>query len=307
MRLLTFLCAVFFAFSLHATEAPLKVVASFSILADIVKQVGGDKVCVETLVGPGVDAHLFQPAPSDARKLDGAAIFFINGLGFEGWTERLLETAGSRARLVTVSDNITTRTIESEEHDHGDGHGAHRHATGETDPHAWQSVTNIKTYVANIRDTLSEADALHTKIYDSNAVRYLKELDGLENDIKKTLAVIPVQKRVIITSHDALGYYGDAYGIKILAAQGMQMEGEPTAKKIAGLVEQIKKEGVRVLFVENVGNSRLLNQLREEAGAVLGGTLYSDALTTAPPADSYIGLMRSNTAQITRALQEAMK
>lgn len=280
----------------HAqTTAPVKAVASFSILGDLVRQVGGERVSVDVLVGPGADAHVFQPSPSHAKQVAQAQVVFANGLGFEGWMQRLLKTAGYKGQPVVMSQGI--KPLQTEEDDHG------HHAHGEADPHAWQSVPNVITYVANIAKGLCTADAAGCDGYKKNAEAYTVQLRALDAEIKAAWAAVPAAQRKLITSHDAFGYYAKAYGVKFLAPQGVSTDSEASAKGVAQLVRQIKKENIKALFVESVSDPRLIAQIGRETGVKPAGELFSDSLSDASgPASTYVALMRANTKAMTRAV-----
>jgi zinc/manganese transport system substrate-binding protein len=288
---------------------PVKAVASFSILGDLVRQVGSERVHVEVLVGPGADAHVFQPSPSHARNVGQAQVVFANGLGFEGWMQRLLESAGYQGKLVVVSDGIKTIKAAPDPAHHGNkdaakgnepGHPRH----GDLDPHAWQAVTNVITYISNIAKGLCAADAAGCEIYRKNAAAYTTQLQALDTEIKGAWDPIPATQRKLISSHDAFGYYAGAYGVKFLAAQGMSTDSQASAKGVAQLVRQIKKEQIKALFVESISDPRLIEQIGRETGVKPAGALYSDALTDANgPASTYLAMMRANTLAMTRAVQ----
>ncbi|MDM7950161.1 zinc ABC transporter substrate-binding protein [Hydrogenophaga sp.] len=287
------------------SQAPIKAVASFSILGDMVQKVGGDRVVVDVLVGPGGDAHVFQPKPSQARLIGQAQIVFSNGLGFEGWMTRLLNTASYKGRHVVVSEGI--KPIEAEEaHGHDSksqskkGHG---HDHGEIDPHAWQSVPNAMAYVGNIAKGLCAVDAAGCDSYQRNAAIYAAELKALDTDIRALWAVIPAAQRKVITSHDAFGYYAKEYGVTFLAPQGVSTESEASARGVAQLVRQIKKVQIKALFVENISDPRLIAQIGRETGVKPAGELFSDALTDSKgPAASYVSMMRANSLALTKAI-----
>jgi zinc/manganese transport system substrate-binding protein len=293
----------------HAqTTAPVKAVASFSILGDLVRQVGGKRVQVDVLVGPGADAHVFQPSPSHAKQVAQAHVVFANGLGFEGWMQRLLDTAGYKGQPVVVSQGIKPLQAEEDDHDHHDHkeekHAHHGHNHGDTDPHAWQSVSNVITYVANIAKGLCAADVAGCDTYRKNADAYSGQLRALDAEIKATWKTIPAAQRKLITSHDAFGYYAKAYGVKFLAPQGVSTESEASAKGVAQLVRQIKKEKIKALFVEDISDPRLIEQIGRETGVKPAGVLFSDALSEASgPAGSYVAMMRANTQTIVQAIK----
>jgi zinc/manganese transport system substrate-binding protein len=302
-------------------QEKLDVVATFSILGDIVAEVGGERVTVTTLVGPDGDAHVFQPAPADAQAVAGADVIVANGLGFEGWMERLVEASGTAAALVTASEGITPIAYGEKDHDHADhaGHdhdhahdhdhdhateaGHHGHDHGAFDPHAWQSVTNVALYVVNIERGLAAADPGGAETFRANAQAYLAQLDALDAEIRAAVAALPADRRTVVTSHDAFGYFAADYGLTFLAPQGVSTEAEASARDVAALITQIRDAGIAAVFVENIADRRLLDQIASETGAAIGGTLYSDALSEPEgPAASYLDMMRHNLGQLTAAL-----
>src|SRR5712691_10267062 len=276
-----------------AAQEKLNVVATFSILGDLVKEVGGDLVEITTLVGPNGDAHVYSPSPADTKRLADAKIVFINGLGFEGWITRLVKASGTKAPVVVATKGVKPRRMEKgEDHDHGG-----------TDPHAWQSVANARIYVANIRDALVKADPAGKPAYEANATAYLGKLDALEQEVKDIIAKIPADRRRIITTHDAFGYFKDAYGLDFIAPQGVSTESEASAKNVAKIITQIRRQKIPAVFVENVTDPRLVKRIAEETGAKIGGTLYSDALTgPGGDAPTYIDMMRHNIRALGAAL-----
>ena len=248
----------------------MNVVATFSILGDLVKNVGGDRVEVSTLVGPNGDVHVYLPTPGDARKLAAAKVVFVNGLGLEGWLTRLISASGTKASIVIASKGIKPRKMK-DEHDSGDV----------SDAHAWQSVANAKIYVANIRDGLIALDPAGKASYDANATAYLGKLDELEKQVEAAIAKIPADRRKIITTHDAFGYFSDAYGMTFIAPEGVSTDAEPSAKELAKIITQIKMQKIPAVFMENITDPRLMEEIARETGATIGGTLYSDALSAA--------------------------
>jgi len=274
-------------------QEKLPVVASFSILGDFVREIGGERVAVSTLVGPDGDAHVYSPTPADAKTVAGAKLVVVNGLKFEGWLTRLVKSSGTKATVATATTGITPLKMAD---DHGHGHG------GE-DPHAWQSVANAKLYVGNVRDALIAADPAGKAVYEVNAIAYQTKLDALEAEIKASIARIPADRRKAITSHDAFGYFVKAYGIAFIAPQGVSTEAEASAKDVARIIRQIKAEKVPAVFLENITNPRLAEQIARESGAKIGGRLYSDALSAENgPAGTYIAMMKHNISQIEKAL-----
>ena len=274
-------------------QSKINVVATFSILADLVGNVGGDRVEVTALVGPNSDSHVFSPTPADAKKLAAARVVFVNGLGLEGWMTRLVSAAGSNAQTFVVSTGIKTRKMED---DHHPGRMV-------TDPHAWQSIANAKIYVANIRDGLGKADPAGKSAYDANAAAYLAKLDALEQEVKTAIGKIPADHRRIITTHDAFGYFGGAYGMEFISPEGVSTDAQPSARDMAKIIAQIRKQKIPAVFMENITDPRLMQQIAKETGAKVGGTLYSDALSDAKgPAGTYIDMMRSNVRELSKAL-----
>jgi zinc/manganese transport system substrate-binding protein len=268
-------------------------VASTSIIADFVRNVGGDRIEVKALVGANGDAHVYSPTPGDAREIAAAAIVFVNGFGLEGWLPRLVSASSSKAPVIVVSKGIAARRMPDEEHP----------GRTVTDPHAWQSIADAKIYVANIRDGLAAADPAGKAAYEANAQAYLARLDELENEVRAALAAIPAERRKIITTHDAFGYFGAAYGMSFIAPEGVSTDSEPSAKDVARIIRQIKKQKIPAVFLENVSDPRLMEQIARETGAAIGGKLYSDALSEpGGPAATYLDMMRHNVRELTKAL-----
>jgi len=279
------LCLLALAIPARAQER-LNVVGSFSILADFARAIGGDRVDVMTLVGPNADVHVYTPAPSDAKTIAGAKLVIVNGLGLEGWLPRLVQSAGGKATIVVASTGIAPLK-----------RGA------EADPHAWQSVPNAKIYVANIRDALAAADPADAAAFHANAGRYLAELGALDAEVRAAVANIPPERRKVISTHDAFGYFAEAYGIAFIAPLGVSTETEPRARDIAGIIGQIKQAKIPAVFLENMSDDRLIGRIAAESGAKLGGTLYSDALTSEKgDAPTYIAMVKHNITALTSAL-----
>ena len=280
--------------ALAASTAPLRaqervnVVASFSILGDFVRNVGGDRVNVITLVGPDGDVHVYTPAPADARKIADAKLLVINGLGLEGWLPRLLQSSGSKAPIITATKGIAPLKSGSD-----------------ADPHAWQSVANAKIYVTNIRDALVAAAPADTEVFRENAKTYSTKLDGLDRDVREAVARIPPSRRKVISTHASFGYFAAAYGIAFIAPRGVSTESEASARDIAGIITQIKTEKIPAVFLENISDDRLIRRISAETGARVGGTLYSDSLTGEKGyAPTYIELVRHNIKALTSALAD---
>ena len=301
----------FVLFGATAWAEPLRVVASFSILGDMIKQVGGEDVTVTTLVGPDGDAHVYEPTPADAKAVGQARLVVVNGLGFEGWMDRLVKASAYTGEIVVASQGVKPRQM-AEEHDDHDAHhsehepdqkpAGHPHDS-DSDPHAWQDLANGQIYVANITAALAKVDPTHAEAYKKRGAAYRAQLQETDQWVREQLATVPPAQRRVITSHDAFGYFGAAYGVEFLAPVGWNTENEPSAQEIASLIRQIKKEGIRALFVENMSDPRLIQRIADEAGGVVGGSLYSDALAPAgQPGDSYIGLFRYNVPALVAAM-----
>ena len=282
-----------------AQPAPKRVVASFSILADLTGRIGEGRITVRALAGPDQDLHGFEPRPSDIQAVAQADVMVINGLGLEGWAERIAAAAGFKGVAIVASRGVVALKTG---HKHGPGAAAHSH--GAFDPHAWQDVANAKRYAANIRDGLSTADPAGRAAYAAGATRLMAELDALDAEIRAMLAAIPRQRRRAVTSHEAFAYFADAYGVDLLAVAGTWRDAEPSARELAALTAQVKRQNIRALFLENAGNNAALRALASETGVAIGGSLYADALS-APggPADSYIAMMRHNARTIAAALR----
>jgi zinc/manganese transport system substrate-binding protein len=269
----------------------LPVVATFSIVADFVREVGGERAALTRLVGPDGDVHVYSPAPADSRKLAEAKLVVSNGLGLEGWMARLIKSSGTKAAVVEAANGVSALRA------HDD------HAQGGFDPHAWQDVANAKIYVANIRDALSAADPAGKDSYEANAAAYLRALEALDAEIRAAVAAIPAERRRIITTHDAFGYFKAAYGLDFVAPQGVSTDAEASAKDVARIIRQIKADKIPAVFLENVSDPRLMERIAKETGARVGAKVYSDALSgPAGPAGTYIAMMRHNIRAFSDAL-----
>ena len=313
-----------------ASDDKIKVVATFSVLGDMVTRIGGQHVDLTTLVGPNGDAHVYQPVPSDAKAVKVADVLVINGLAFEGWLDRLVEASEFQGLKVTATDGIEPLAFEEEDHHegHDDDHADHKddhdhdhdhkdddhqdhadhkdhdaHDHGAFDPHAWQSLSNAVIYVDNIASALAKADPANASTYFQNRAAYVAEIEALNAEIRTSVAELSEDARTVVTSHDAFGYFADAYGVTFLAPQGISTESEASAADVAALIRQIRAENIKAVFVENVADSRLLKQIANETGASIGGALYSDALSEAGgPAGTYLDMMRHNARTLVGAL-----
>ncbi|WP_248804874.1 metal ABC transporter substrate-binding protein [Pseudomonas sp. MWU13-2100] len=295
MRALLVLLSSVLALSLNLSTAQatdkLPVVASFSILRDITQQIGGDHIAVIGMVGPDADAHTYEPTPDDARALLNAKLIVKNGLGFEPWLDRLVTSTETKAPVVTASKGVISHTMVDD---------------GETipDPHAWHNLANAELYVNNITQALIKVDPANKADYTRNSQAYLKEIYRLLAEAKVKLGNLPAGNRRIVTSHDAFGYLGQAYGIQFMAPQGLSTEREPSAAEVAALITQIRKDKVKAVFMENIKDARLLQQIADESGAQIGGTLYSDALAAEGPASTFTGLFEYNMNTLHAALSK---
>jgi zinc/manganese transport system substrate-binding protein len=270
----------------------LPVTASFSILGDIVRVVGGERVAVTTLVGADEDAHVFEPKPSDVKTILASKLVITNGLGFEPWAGKLIISAGYKGEALVASKGVKARQLKEHGHD-------------ATDPHAWQNPNNVVVYARNIEAALSKVDAAGASTYQVNAEAYVKELQVLDAWAKEQFAAIPALHRKVITSHDAFGYFGAHYGITFLAPRGVNADTEPSAKQVAQLIKQIQREKIRAVFVENMSDPKLVAQLSKDAGAKVGATLFVDALSGADkPGASYLQMMRHNVTQLAAGMRQ---
>ena len=270
--------------STHAIAADkIAVTASFSILGDLVRAVGGERVTVTTLVGPNEDAHVFEPKPADAKTIVRTQLLVTNGLGFEPWATKLAKSAGYQGATVVATAGVKTRP---------------------SDPHAWQNPNNVGVYVRNIAAGLAKVDTSGAAIYQANADAYVKELQTLDAWAKAQFADILVVKRKVITSHDAFGYFGAHYQITFIAPQGVNTEAEPSAKQVAQLIKQIQREKIKAIFVENMSNPKLLAQISKDASATIGASLYADALSGPDqPGATYLQMMRHNVTQLAAGMR----
>lgn len=261
----------------------LPVTASFSILGDLLRVVGGERVAVTTLVRPDEDAHVFEPRPFDAKTVLQSKLLVVNGLGFEPWAHKLARSAGYQGAMLVATKGVPTRG---------------------TDPHAWQNPLNVVVYVQNMAAALSQLDPQGTTTYQTNRDTYVKDLLALDAWAKEQFAAIPADKRKVITSHDAFGYFAAHYQIQFLAPQGVSTDAEPSAKGVAQLIRQIQREKIKAVFVENMGNPKLLRQLSRDAGVAMGASLYADALSGTDPAGAtYLRMMRHNVTQLVLGMQ----
>tara|TARA_A100000171_G_C2131489_1_gene147056 strand:+ start:147 stop:1103 length:957 start_codon:yes stop_codon:yes gene_type:complete len=297
------LCAVamflFFA-GAHAAE-PVRVVATFSILGDMVSVVGGENVEVVTLVGPETDSHGFEPTARENRMLSQAQVLVSNGLGFEGWLPRLIEASGFDGLEIVASKGVEPRLLALSDDDHGHhGHDHHAGENGHADPHAWQDLTNGIQYVRNIANGLARIDPVNRARYQERARVYIEEMEKLHDEIKGQLEAIPAQRRRVVTAHDAFGYFGQAYGVTFIPIVGISSDAEPSAREMADIIRLIRESKGVALFDENAtGASRILEQIARDTGLKVGGVLYSDTLASVDqPASTYLGMFKWNAGRL---------
>lgn len=305
-----------------AGREPLRVVATFSILGDMVKEIGGERVVLTTMVGPNSDAHRFEPTPADAKALHDAAVLVLNGLDFEPWLPRLVEAAGFKGRQVLASEGVAVRRLASDDdgHDHaaegkagatpGHGgehtHGDDGHGHGDVDPHAWQDLANGMIYARNIAAGLAKADPRNATYYEGRAAGYIARMKVLDTEIRTAIAAIPPERRKVISSHDAFGYFAAAYGIEFIPVAGLSNQAEPSAQDVARIIRQARETRVSGVFIENMSNPLLVQRIANETGALMGGTLYADALGPADqPASTYLGMFSWNAGRLVYVLKKA--
>jgi len=282
------------------SQVPAQIVASFSILGDMATQIGGDRVRVRMIAGPNTDAHNFSPRPSDAGALRDATLVVRNGLGFDGWIDRMIRSAGYRRPVVTATEGITPRGMEAHAHDHGGGAGRRQ----VPDPHAWQDPRLGAAYVRNIARGLMAADPANAAANQAAAEAYAARLEALDSWIRDQIATVPEAKRKVVTSHDAFGYFGAAYGIRFLAPQGVSTESEPSAQQVGALIRQIRAEGITAVFLENMARPATLERLAREAGVRVRGRLFADALSEhSGPASTYEAMFRHNVGLLVPAMR----
>ena len=301
-RIFIVFCAFLATTGIARAVSPVHIVASFSILGDMVNNVGGDRVRVTTLVGPDSDAHAYEPTPAAAKAVRGANLVVVNGLGFEGWMDRLITASGYKGLVVVASTSIKPREMKD---DHGKTGARDNHEA--TDPHAWHKLDNGRLYVDTIAAALVSIDPAGMSYYTERAAAYNKQLTDLETWAKAEFSAIPKEKRRMITSHDAFGYLGDAFDIEIHSPMGLGTGKEPTAGGVKKLIQQIKKEKITAVFVENIANPRMIQQIVKESGVKVGGELYSDALSgPTGPAASYTEMFNNNVTKIVTTMKQGL-
>ena len=308
-------------------EEPIPVVATFSILGDMVERIGGEHIALTTLVGPDGDSHVYQPTPKAARSVAESDVLFLNGLDFEGWLERLAEAASFDGAMVVATNGVVPIAFDDhndhddekhddhddhddEKHDDHDDHDDEKHDDhaghnhGAFDPHAWQSLENAVIYANNIAAGLAQADPENAGDYYANRAAFVAEVEMLSADIEAMMKSLPADKRTVVTPHDAFGYFAATYDLTFVAPQGMSTESEVSAGDVAALITQIREESISAVFIESITDNRMMEQIANETGATIGGTLYSDALSAkSGPASTYLDMMRHNATTLFDALE----
>ena len=274
--------------SMSVASAKIKVVSTFSILGDMVQNIGGNNIELTTLVGANGDGHVYEPTPADAKSVAAADVVFVNGLGFEGWIDRLVKASGYKGKVIIATKGIKDLKFE-----------------GELDPHAWQDLSNGRTYIKNIKNALIDLDPKNSDLYKKNFIAYDKILESMDKSTKEKFADIPKKNRKVITSHDAFLYFGRAYGIDFRSPVGVTTESEPSAGELAALITEMREDEIKALFAENITDPRLIKQLAREVNAQIGGTLYSDALSdNSEPANTYINMFKYNVNELVTILSK---
>ena len=274
--------------SMSVATAKIKVVSTFSILGDMVQNIGGKNIELTTLVGANGDGHVYEPTPADARSIASADLVFVNGLGFEGWIDRLVKASGYKGKVIIATKGIKDLKFE-----------------GELDPHAWQDLSNGRIYIKNIKNALIDIDPKNSDLYKKNFIAYDKILESMDKSTKEKFADIPKKNRKVITSHDAFLYFGRAYDIDFRSPVGVTTESEPSAGELAALITEMREDEIKALFAENITDSRLIKQLAREVNAQIGGTLYSDALSdNSEPANTYINMFKYNVNELATILSK---
>lgn len=302
-RSLLALPALLLPLAARAQAAPLQLVASFTIIADMARQIGGERVAIRAIAGPDIDAHHFQPRPSDAAALRGAALLIRNGLGFDGWADRMARSANWRGRTVTATEGISPRMVVG---GHSHGHSNARPGQPAPDPHAWQDLAHGRTYVRNIAAGLSAADPDGAAHYAARAAAYDTRLAALDAEVRAAIGTVPEARRIVVTSHDAFGYFGEAYGVRFLSPAGISTTAEPSAQQVARLIRLIREQNVTALFMENMANPANLRRISAETGVAIGGRLYADSLSPPDgPAPTYEAMFRHNIGLLVPAMRGA--
>ncbi|MBR5940333.1 MAG: zinc ABC transporter substrate-binding protein [Neisseriaceae bacterium] len=281
-----------------AFAEPVKVMTSFSILGDITREIGGDKVEVAEIVKPNQDMHIYRITPQDAKRLKNSQLILLNGKGFES-NEFVKAAKAANVPMAVASEHIQSIQHDEDEHHHEHEHEHEHHHHGD-DPHVWQDPVLMKQYTQNIANALIQIDPKNKDYYSGSLKKYQQKLDDLDALAKKSFTVIAPEKRKVLTSHDSFAYFGARYQVKFLAPQGVSEESEPSAKQMAEIIRTVKRENIRAVFIENISNPKLLNRLTREAGVSVTGKLYSDAL---PENKGYVDMMKHNIETLSGAMK----
>lgn len=302
-HLLASMALIFGVSSNVVASEKVDVVASFSILGDLVSEVGGEHIKLTTLVKANGDAHVYNPTPQDAQAVKNAQLLVVNGLSFEGWMPRLLESSQFKGTKVTASDGINVLQIGEHEEEHaGEQEAAGHHHEG-PDPHAWNSIANVKIYINNIESGLSKVDPENSQEYKQNAGVYIAKLNKLEIKLRKKMEMVPLTQRKVITPHDAFGYLAHDFDLKFMAPQGISTESEASASDVAAIIKQIRRDNINAVFIENIADNRMVEQIVRETNTKVGGKLFSDALSESDePASTYLKMIEHNVTTIAEAL-----
>lgn len=278
----------------------LQVLASTSILADIAQNVAGVKTHVVSLLPVGADPHAYEATPSDVVKISKSNVLILNGLEYERFIEPLLENADGKRLLIVASSGLDPRKMEARAGETGSGL-----EQGAGDPHMWLDPVLVETYVENIRAGLIQADPEGADIYQTNADAYVIQLKELDGWIREQVAQIPVERRILVTNHEALGYFADRYGFKVVATviPSLSSEAATSAQGMAAVIDQIRATNAPAIFLGEVENPALADQIAAETGVTIVGDLHLESLTDGPPAGTYIDMMKYNVSKIVEALK----
>jgi zinc/manganese transport system substrate-binding protein len=274
-----------------AMAKTLDVVASFSVLGDVAREIGGSHISVKNLIGPNGDPHVFDPSPQDAKIVRDADLVFVSGYGLEGWMDRLITASGYKGKPVVASKGVTTIAGDPDEHE-------------SVDPHVWNNPLNVVVWTRNIEAALSSADPEDAAEFKANAEHYVSELRAEDTHARETINAIPKPDRKILTSHDAFGYFAKAYNVKFLSPLGISTDAEASAGDVARVINQIKKEKVKTYFLEKSNDPRLVEQIAHATGVEPGGILYVEALSEPDgPAPTYLKMFRYNVDKLVDAMR----
>ncbi|MDD5367725.1 MAG: zinc ABC transporter substrate-binding protein [Anaerolineaceae bacterium] len=278
------------------TVSGTQVLAVESFLADMAQNVAGDRLKVETLVPVGADPHVYEPSPQDAARLENSSVLIVNGAGYEAWLEKTLQNLGGKRLVIIASQGLKSRSAREGEVSNNPG----------MDPHFWLDPTLALQYVENIRDGLVQADPSGADLYRKNAEAYIRQLKELDSWIQAQVQHIPVQRRLLVTNHESLGYFADRYGLKVTGTliPSISSEASPSAQQLAHLVDSIRRSGAPAIFLEVGTNPQLARQVAAETSVAVVTDLYTESITPLDgPAPTYLEMLRHDTSTIVKALQ----